>query len=199
MGKTTFQWVWLTWYATLQLAFWSTSMKKILQSFLASQELKKCHLSFGLWVVVMGRETTVCTAKRTRLLRVEALFTLNHMYLFNWRPRASCSEPTRSQTVPCCACHWSLYLPKKQMISFSVRKGSWGNRFQICRIFLSQLAKKMFCLKAEAVKMYNTMWDGKSCTAIANTFLGTGKKLASNTCHVCLATPLSLQQTYCLW
>jgi hypothetical protein len=48
----------------------------------------------------------------------------------------------------------------------------------------------MFCLKAAAVKMYNTMWDGKSCTAIAKTFLGTGKKLASNRCHVCLATPL---------
>jgi hypothetical protein len=58
-------------------------MKKILQSFLASQELKKCHLSFGLKWVVMGRETTVCKAKRTRLMRVEAVFTLNHMYLFN--------------------------------------------------------------------------------------------------------------------
>jgi hypothetical protein len=34
-------------------------MKKILQSFLASQELKKCHLSFGLKWVVMGRESTV--------------------------------------------------------------------------------------------------------------------------------------------
>jgi len=46
-----------------------------------------------------------------------------------------------------------------------------------------------FCLKANAVKVYSTMWDGKSCTAIAKTFLPREKKLASNTCHICLATP----------
>ena len=47
---------------------------------------------------------------------------------------------------------------------------------------------KEFCLKASSVKVYSTMWDGKSCTSIAKTFLE-GKKLASNTCHLCLATP----------
>jgi hypothetical protein len=33
------------------------------------------------------------------------------------------------------------------------------------------------------------MWDGKSCTSIAKTFLPNDRKLASSTCHVCLATP----------
>jgi len=46
-----------------------------------------------------------------------------------------------------------------------------------------------FLLKNSSVKVYSTMWDGKSCTAIAKTFLKNGKKLASNTCHICLATP----------
>jgi len=46
-----------------------------------------------------------------------------------------------------------------------------------------------FLLKNSSVKVYSTMWDGKSCTAIAKNFLENGKKLASNTCHLCLATP----------
>jgi hypothetical protein len=33
------------------------------------------------------------------------------------------------------------------------------------------------------------MWDGKSCTSIAKTFLGGEQKLSSNRCHVCLAQP----------
>ena len=56
------------------------------------------------------------------------------------------------------------------------------------------VGKEMFCLKAGAVKVYNTMWDGKSYTAIAKTFLDKGKKLASNTCHVCLATPADMNK-----
>jgi hypothetical protein len=46
-----------------------------------------------------------------------------------------------------------------------------------------------FCLKAGSVHISSTMWDGKSCTSIAKTFLSAGKKLASNTCHLCLANP----------
>jgi hypothetical protein len=56
------------------------------------------------------------------------------------------------------------------------------------------VGKKIFCLKDESVKVYNTMWDGKSCNAIAKTFLDKGKKLASNTCHVCLATPADMNK-----
>ena len=51
-----------------------------------------------------------------------------------------------------------------------------------------------FCLKANTVKVYSTMWDGKSCTSIAKTYLGDAKKLASNTCHLCLATPVDMNK-----
>jgi hypothetical protein len=50
-----------------------------------------------------------------------------------------------------------------------------------------------FCLKAGSVDIASTMWDGKSCTFIAKTFLASGKKLASNTCHLCLATPAEMK------
>jgi len=49
------------------------------------------------------------------------------------------------------------------------------------------VGKEKFCLKANAVKVYSTMWDGKSCTSIAKTFLPREKKLASSACHVCHA------------
>ena len=51
------------------------------------------------------------------------------------------------------------------------------------------VGNEQFLLKSSSVKVYSTKWDGKSCTAIAKTFLGNGKKLSSNTCHICLATP----------
>ncbi len=38
------------------------------------------------------------------------------------------------------------------------------------------------------------MWDGESCTAIAKTFLKDGDKLASTSCHVCLATKKDLSK-----
>jgi hypothetical protein len=41
--------------------------------------------------------------------------------------------------------------------------------------------------QAKEVTVYSTMWDGKSLTAIAKTYLPTGKKLASSACHLCLA------------
>jgi hypothetical protein len=50
-----------------------------------------------------------------------------------------------------------------------------------------------FCLKSKNVKVYSTMWDGKCCTSIARTYLK-GRKLASNTCHVCLATPKDMNK-----
>ena len=52
-----------------------------------------------------------------------------------------------------------------------------------------------FFLKGSTVKVYSTMWDGKSCTSIAKTFLGNGKKLASNTCHICCATPTDMNKS----
>jgi hypothetical protein len=36
------------------------------------------------------------------------------------------------------------------------------------------------------------MWDGKSLTSIAKSYLGEERKLSSNTCHVCLAVPSSM-------
>ncbi len=54
---------------------------------------------------------------------------------------------------------------------------------------VSVVGQAKFCLKANAVKVYSTMWDGKSCTAKAKTFIPDERKLASNTCHVCLAPP----------
>jgi hypothetical protein len=57
-----------------------------------------------------------------------------------------------------------------------------------------KVGKEAFCLKKEAMKVYNTMWDGKSCTSIAKTFLAPGKKLASSACHVCLATPADMNK-----
>jgi len=58
---------------------------------------------------------------------------------------------------------------------------------------VSVVGQDKFCLKASSVKVYSTMWDGKSCTAIAKTLLP-NRKLASNTCHVCLATPKDMNK-----
>jgi hypothetical protein len=60
-------------------------------------------------------------------------------------------------------------------------------------IFFS-VGREDFCLKADTVKVYNTMWDGKSCTSIAKTYLGGCKKLSTNTCHLCLATPSDMNK-----
>jgi hypothetical protein len=38
------------------------------------------------------------------------------------------------------------------------------------------------------------MWDGKSCTSIAKTYLEENKKLSSSSCHVCLATPKDMNK-----
>jgi hypothetical protein len=43
------------------------------------------------------------------------------------------------------------------------------------------------CVQAKDIKIFSTMWDGKSCTAIAKTYLPPGRKLASSSCHLCLA------------
>jgi hypothetical protein len=42
--------------------------------------------------------------------------------------------------------------------------------------------------------IYNCMWDGKSCTAIAKTYLGAEQKLSSNRCHLCLANPSDMNK-----
>ncbi len=44
------------------------------------------------------------------------------------------------------------------------------------------------------MKVYNTMWDGKSCNSIAKTYLGGCKKLSTNTCNLCLATPSDMNK-----
>jgi hypothetical protein len=58
---------------------------------------------------------------------------------------------------------------------------------------LFTVGNEKFCLKADSVHIYSTMWDGKSCTSIAKTFLSANKKLASNTCHLCLASPTEMR------
>jgi hypothetical protein len=40
---------------------------------------------------------------------------------------------------------------------------------------------------------------GKSCTSIDKTFLPLGKKLASNTCHVCLASQKERNSAADIW
>jgi hypothetical protein len=60
---------------------------------------------------------------------------------------------------------------------------------------LFTVGTEQFCLKANSVHIYSTMWDGKSCTAIAKSFLAPEKKLASNTCHLCLASPTEMRSS----
>jgi hypothetical protein len=60
---------------------------------------------------------------------------------------------------------------------------------------LFTVGTEQFCLKANSVYIYSTMWDGKSCTTIAKTFLASDKKLASNTCHLCLASPTEMRSS----
>jgi hypothetical protein len=46
--------------------------------------------------------------------------------------------------------------------------------------------------QAKDITIYNTMWDGKSCTAIAKTYLPPANKLSSAACHLCLANPADM-------
>jgi hypothetical protein len=47
-------------------------------------------------------------------------------------------------------------------------------------------------IQAKDITIHSTMWDGKSCTAIAKTFLPPSKKLSSSACHLCLANPADM-------
>jgi hypothetical protein len=47
-------------------------------------------------------------------------------------------------------------------------------------------------IQAKDITIHSTMWDGKSCTAIAKTFLPPSKKLSSSTCHLCLSNPADM-------
>jgi hypothetical protein len=47
-------------------------------------------------------------------------------------------------------------------------------------------------IQAKDITIYSTMWDGKSCTAIAKSFLPPTKKLSSSSFHICLANPADM-------